>query len=758
MRDENVAGDALAQSFTSNARLTTITLVTFQVSRDAQGDGTSRKLDVRLHSSASGYPGEKIADLGSVTVADGYRGAKTVAVASPPVLAESRDYFIVIAASPGSGTISTQSAVNTPLSNAETKPMFRMVRSSTGRVGEWTDTEPGRNTVMTIVADNALVAVTTTTARTTTTNPATSVTNTPTTQAVAGRTDTTTTSVAVTSTTMRSSMTTVDTSTGESTTTVGSAAAGQAASPPTTTRGTGSPSGQLAGASVTTTTATVADGTDATVPDTTPISPSDSSVVDTGDTVVTAVSDSSVPGTAPETGDNSGGGALVTPREAYSPADDPETTRDLAATLAAFAALMAAGAAGAFTGSGTSATGPTRARLSTLATKKLKATGTSRAGAGDAGRLWRRRGTDTVDRLFARLPERIGPYSAVGSRILVDGSWARAIVGSASLVLWPIAAVVGVAWGRDVGGSLGLPTGWVFVLALVLGVLDSLAGGIVALTTTVMVLVAGGIDDWSSVRTLLGIWVVLLSPPLIGNVIRPLRRVVHDVETGLRERIFDYVMAPVGVAFAIEAMTKALNGLSGTVVADSGDLSLVKITVWCAMVARLAAEDAAVHFFPERSRAVQPAKIPGQTKTWGVASAAVRFGVYLFVSEPFFGVRTSTVIAGLLLVVPFAMKPWEDDLPNNESLWRWLPRGFLRFAILVFFGGWLGVVLLGDSPTADTVRAMTPWLFVPSAFFGIAEYFGRAGAPWPDSRIKRWGGAALWVAVVLALAGAIEIF
>lgn len=138
--------------------------------------------------------------------------------------------------------------------------------------------------------------------------------------------------------------------------------------------------------------------------------------------------------------------------------------------------------------------------------------------------------------------------------------------------------------------------------------------------------------------------------------------------------------------------------------------------------------------------------------------AALRFALYFFVAEPFFGLGWATVFLAILLTIPFAIKPWEDDLPNNAVLWKWLPRGFLRSAILVVLGGWLGVALLGDSPTADTVRAMTPWLFLPSALFGIEEYFGRSGEPWPDSRVKRWGGTVLWGLVVLVLAGVIDPF
>jgi len=185
-----------------------------------------------------------------------------------------------------------------------------------------------------------------------------------------------------------------------------------------------------------------------------------------------------------------------------------------------------------------------------------------------------RPGTGRVDAAFSRVPASVAPYSSVVARVLIDGSWARAMTGSMSTLLWPIAAVVGVLWGLDVGDCVGLPAGWLLVLALVLGVLDSLVGGIVSLALTV-------------------------------------------------------------VAFAIGAMTQALNGLSGTVIADGSDLTLVKWTVWIAMIARLALEDLAVHLFPERSRAVQPPRLPRQTKFWGMFGAALRFALHPFVAAPF---------------------------------------------------------------------------------------------------------------------------
>ena len=730
LRDLDVTADLVAQRFTSNNTPTRITLITVRMSRGAEL-GTPREVVVSLHSSVNRMPGPSIAQLGARSVDPGYEAMRTVPIASSPVLAASREYFIVVSAGAGSGSLSVQSAVNEPLSNVAPAPEFESFQTPVGEPVSWLPTGTSRNLVMTVVVEAAGASAS---ESTTSSSPAAS----PSSTSNGGSSQTTQSASVPTTTTVADAG-----DTGE-----------QSASPATTSPGAGpQPGVATTNGAGTSGTATPDTSAGTSTGDTTAPSPDDSSV---GSVVDSTIAPTDTVVATDENTDSAD--TVVSPAKgsAYSPADDPETTRDLAATLAAFAALLAAGAATSMVGSVSG--GPSRGRLSTLATKKLKSTATSRSGAGDAGALWRRRGTDRVDAVFSRIPASVAPYSSVVPRVLVDGSWARAMTGSMSMLLWPIAAVVGVLWGLDTGDSVGLPVGWLLALALVIGVLDSMAGGIVSLAVTVVALASGAITEWSDVRTAMGVWVVLLSPALIGNVIRPLRRVVHDIDVGLRERIFDYVMAPVGVAFAIEAMTNALNGLSGTVIADASDLTLVKWTVWIAMIARLALEDLAARFFPERSRTVQPARLPGQSKTWGALGASLRFGLYLFVSEPFFGLGWATVFAALLLTVPFAIKPWEDDLPNNAALWKWLPRGFLRFAILVVLGGWLGVALLGDSPTADTVRAMTPWLFLPSAAFGIIEYFGRSGEPWPDSPVKRWGGAVLWGFVVLVLAGVIVPF
>lgn len=723
-RYADVSTEPLAQRFTSNEGRTSVTKLTVQVARTGPSTVGSRTLRFDLHSLSNGVPGQRLASLGSAGIAEGYEGLLTVDVVGSPVLAASTDYFIVATAGAGDGPTEVMTVVNQPRSNVEPAPEFVSYLDSGG---SWLPNETGRNMILTVEVEAAAPAASTTTTAgdaPTTTNPVggqqtPGSTSSPT--SIAGVTGPTTTVAA-------------GTTTGAGTdTTVGTADAGTATVTTVGSAGSGSPG----------------DSTPSTDPGST-VDTTTSNGATTDDTVVTAIT------AAPVLATNGN-----TPPEgtAYAPASDPDTTRRISFTLAAFAALSAAGAAAVLGAAGGTPTGQASAgRLSTLADKRLKLRATSRAGAGDRRSRWQRRGTERIDATFSHAPERVAPYSSVWSRILVDGSWARAMFGPLYLLLWPLAVVAGVTWAVDTGDAVGLPAAWLLAAVLVMATLDSLSGALVALAFTVVSAVNGAYGDWSDIRTLLGIWVVLLSPALIGNVVRPLRRVVHDSPVALRERFLDYVMGPVGTMFAVSALVEVLNGLSGAVIAGDGDVTVTRWAVWAAMVARLALEDRAVHSYPERLRAVQPEQVPAQSATWAVIGAASRFAMYLFVSAPFFGAGTATVVSALLLTVPFAIKPWEKSVPNSAQVSRWLPRGFLRFAILVLVGGWLAAALLGDSPTADTVRSVTPWLFVPSAVFSLLDQFAGLAAPWPDTRTKRWGGAVLWVVVVLVLSGSIDPF
>jgi len=445
-------------------------------------------------------------------------------------------------------------------------------------------------------------------------------------------------------------------------------------------------------------------------------------------------------------------GVSANPRESvqpYSPQNDPVTTRQLAVAATALLALAAAGATA-------ERREARRGKLAGVVAKKLKALKTDEKGRGDRSTTWRGIGTALFDRSMNDASLRVGPFSALFSRILVDGAWLRAILGSRAVGVWSAAVALAVAWVINTSAYVATPAAWLLCALLVVAALDATAGSLAALVITTAAVVFDRVAVLPDVRALLGIWVLLISSPLLAHVIRPLRR-ARETENFARERFYDYVMMPVFVAFAAGSMAKALNGLSGLDLVAPSTVTAVKWTVWVAMILRLAGEDLAFVLYPKRSLEVQPAKLVSQTRAWGLASVAARFGVFIFVAEPFFGINISTLVAAILTALPALVKLWEDDLPNSERLFYWLPRGFLRFFLVLVIGGWMSSRLVGDDASPEVVRNATPWLLVPGAIVGVIEFFGRSGKSWRDDRVKHIGGAIIWLVAVLIVSGRLQL-
>lgn len=453
--------------------------------------------------------------------------------------------------------------------------------------------------------------------------------------------------------------------------------------------------------------------------------------------------------------------ALAFGKPAYDVAAHPLTTAGVAVTAAAGLALAgAAGLSGAqlVPAGGERRRRSSRGKLASPVTKKLKGIQIESTARGDLSGTWAVPGTAKIDALGRTLPLRLGRWSSLLPRILVDGSWLRAMFGSAALVLWLLAAALGVTAGKVDATSPLAPALPILLALVVLGILDASAGAVGWLTIAVLALAHGDVTTAADVRTLMGLGVLLASVPLLAHVIRPLRRYVAERTSERWERVFDYVMMPVMLAFAAGSMFKALNGLSGLELVASDDVTTVRWVVALAIVARLAGEDVATHLYPERSAAVQPAKLVSPGRLASGVAIVVRSLVFLFIAEPFFGVGPTTLLAALLLALPMVGKLWEDDLPNSATLHRWLPRGLLRFFLMLVLGAYLTAALVGGRTGDDVVRSTFVWLLLPGVVVGVIELFGRHGGDWPESPAKRALGAIVWVGAVSIVTGQLVLF
>lgn len=399
-----------------------------------------------------------------------------------------------------------------------------------------------------------------------------------------------------------------------------------------------------------------------------------------------------------------------------------------------------------------------RGKLATVVTKKLKGINVSSTARGDVSGSWAMPATVVTDQFSREAANRAGKISAAASRVLVDGAWLRAMFGSAGYSTWIAGMVLGgLASFIDTDSPLTPTAPWLVAIVF-LGILDAGAGASAWLTMSVIACATGSVGSLADVRTILGLFVLLATLALLAHVIRPLRRFVTGNRFELWERVFDYVMMPVFVAFAAGSMLKALNGLSGLEIVSNQDVVTLRWVVGVAIIVRLATEDVAAHWYPERMKQVQPSKLVSPGKPITAVSIVLRALVFIMICEPFFGVGATTLSAAALLAVPQILKMWEDDLPNYTWLNRWFPRGLFRFFCTLVLGAFLTVRLIGPDGGADAVRSSFIWLLLPGVLIGVVELFGRSGGVWPNVALRRALGAVVWLGAAAMVTGQLTLF
>ncbi len=400
---------------------------------------------------------------------------------------------------------------------------------------------------------------------------------------------------------------------------------------------------------------------------------------------------------------------------------------------------------GASGGSGHGRSGGSgQGKLASAVTKKLKGVKVDEPGLGDRSKTWNFPGTLKVDALINKSVVDAGRRSALLPRVLVDGAWARAMFGSAGIILWGLGLLMGVLSSVQVHYHV-LPPKLSYTLIIVaLGILDSAAGALAWFAMASLAYVTGHLTSWSQLRTIMGMFVLFATIVLLAHAIRPLRRRQDGSWMQKFDRLADYVMPPIFLAFAASSMFKALNGLSGLQLVSKSDFGALRITVIISFLVRLLLEDIALHWYPQRSLASQPPKLSSPTKFAAWSAIAFKLLIFLIVAAPFFGLGFYTMLAWEITGAMLVLKLYEDKLPNFVLINKWYPRGVANFLMMLVVGIFFGALIVGSHPTHQKVVGSFALMMIPGAIATILELLGREGWKWPETWEKRVIGAELW--------------
>jgi hypothetical protein len=389
--------------------------------------------------------------------------------------------------------------------------------------------------------------------------------------------------------------------------------------------------------------------------------------------------------------------------------------------------------------------------------KDLVIVGAVAMGLGDRSPTWRVPGTHHVHDALVRITMATRKFSVILPRAMNDGTWARAMFGSNALLLWVAGLVVGIVSLLQSGftvipGSLGV------ILAIIaLGLLDSMAGFIAWATISIGALVTLHVQTVQDFLTLVGLGCLAISLSFFANYLRPLRRVGHSGLVGLWDRVADYVIPPVLIAFAAAGISKGLNGLSGLQIVDSQDLLPIEAVAAVAVVVRLALEDVLRKLYPQRCEdAAMPMTQP-PSPAMRLAAIACRTAITYLLIAAFVGYSWMAMAAAIALSIPLLLSVYESSLPSVPGMRRWIPTGITK----ILFTTVSGVLLAGYLFAAPGAQGLLPGvlvlLLIPSAVITALQLFARNGAGWSNVWPKRVLGVPVYVLVVAVTSGAVVL-
>ena len=379
-------------------------------------------------------------------------------------------------------------------------------------------------------------------------------------------------------------------------------------------------------------------------------------------------------------------------------------------------------------------------------------------GWGDRSKTWRIKRTDSVDLGWKRFAESISLFSPLAARTFGDGSYLRAMVGSLSTLLYPIALGLGIYALIDSNRQALPPATWVVIAIALLGTIDAAAGLLASATFVIGIAVSGNIFSREEVLTVAGLSIIFFAPALLASAIRPIRRLISGADDRW-ERITDYALVGLLSFWSLEKIVGALNGLSGLKLPISADARQIALIVAIAITLRVIMEDLATYAYPVRLEKVSPDYKDPSTFQQVIS---LEFKTFLFVTLaiPFVGFNIQLALGTFFFLLPSILGLTVGDrYPKLPVIGRILPKGALKIVAMVFIGS---IFANWAEGLFEKPEDFIPWSFVLLAIPGLLLKFAGdlSQKPKNDWRrtdfgrtVYRVGGIAIYILIVQMVRG-----
>jgi hypothetical protein len=354
-------------------------------------------------------------------------------------------------------------------------------------------------------------------------------------------------------------------------------------------------------------------------------------------------------------------------------------------------------------------------------------------------------------------------FSPLFSKIVVDGAYLRASLGSFSILPTLFGAVVAV-WSALSNTTDVAPPQWQWLIVIaVLGIFDAFAGFVSTTLFVVTTLVMHGAIPIEDVRLLLGVVIVGYGPVLLANAFRAFRKEPEPGDVYWWERIVDLVVLPFIGGWVTASMIGTLPALAGTTLAVANHVNDFALAVAFAIVLRVILEEGVARFFSQRLDTLHPTDVDETDPPQRWISIAFRLSVFIFVTAALMGNVWQVWVGSALFILPTIIGFYSDRFKNFPWIWRLLPTGIpgLAFTLLVA-SATTSVVGMWFGTNPDLALWSFALLPIPMLALAVLAMIGREGVEDEVRFIRRpklkWvyriGGIVMLI-VTMNLAGVI---
>ena len=351
---------------------------------------------------------------------------------------------------------------------------------------------------------------------------------------------------------------------------------------------------------------------------------------------------------------------------------------------------------------------------------------------GDRLGLWKNRWATVLDHVGAHWTNVTSQVSPVLSRIINDGSYLRAMLGSLTALPYLVVIVLGVLAVDPTASDMASSAMVVPVIVIVVwGVLDAFGGmlGVTALVVTT--LIAHPVEGLGDVRYLLSMLILGFAPVIMATTFRKIRRAPVSGSTDVWERVTDVALIAFIASLTTLSLVSGVPAFAGASVPLADHATTIVAWVTGVAIVRIGLEELAATAFSGRLDRVNPTEVsgPGLVQQW--LSLGLKYAVLALMIGDMVGWGWHLWVGSAIIFFPGILGLVLPELPKSQILTQLIPGGLAALLVATLIGNWSSEAvsaLFGSQPNYGELSFLL--IPLPVIVLAIVGMFAADGDKW----------------------------